>query len=114
MTKQTNKKKLPPRVKATESRVVVLQTNRRGKELVIRSNPTMEEVERFVADQHRRLSAGLNSGDDPDGAVPSFGILYGVEYESEKARIDPAVEGRPIRIKGTLSKSNWPHWAKEK
>lgn len=111
--KTATKSKLPPRVDQTPDRVVVLQTNSKGKELVIRSNPTTEQVESFVASQHQRYAAGQNSGDDTSDPVPSFAILHAVEYESEKARVNPQIEGRPIRIKGTLPKKNWPDWAKK-
>ena len=106
------KKRLPPRVKESLTRVVVLQTATQGHQLVIRSNPTTEQVESFVADQHRRHAAGVDSGtDERDRPVPSFAILRAVEYATEKDRNDPTIKGRPIRIKGTLPKSQWPSWA---
>lgn len=82
-----------PRRKANPDRVVLMKTHV-GVPLMMRANPTVEEVRGFVAEHNRRYEAGEPGG--PSG-IPAFNILGATYYESE-SDADADIGGTPIDL----------------
>ena len=67
------------KAKVNPNRVAVLETNV-GSPLIIRSNPTVKEVRRFIQENNRRYHAGEAGG--PSGQ-PSVLVKSAAFHESE-------------------------------
>ncbi len=72
--------------KKVQERVAVLRTHLDW-DLVIRANPTDEEVLGFVVEHNRRYHAGLPGG--PSG-IPAFLVTQVQFYADETDKDDPA------------------------
>jgi len=72
-----------------------------GDPLIIRSNPTVEEIKGFVVEHNRRHAAGLPGG--PDG-YPAVRIMEAVYYDDEllwkHGNVDTV--GEPIDLSDVL------------
>lgn len=67
--------------KALENSVVVLETHI-GHDLVIRANPSDDEVRGFAEEHHRRYIAGEPGG--PSG-IPAYRLFNAKRYVSEES-----------------------------
>lgn len=81
-----------------DARVVVLHTHT-GQPLILRSNPSEDEVKGFVREHNRRFHAGEAGG--PSG-LPSRLIQFAEEYDREEDLYDTNSEGREIDISDVL------------
>ena len=80
------------------SRIVVLETHT-GQPLILRSNPSKEEVDAFVEEHNRRYHAGEAGG--PSG-LPSRLIKSAHEYDREEDLYDTETEGREVDLSDAL------------
>lgn len=72
--------------KALENSVVVIDTHV-GHDLVIRANPSDEDVRGFVAEHHRRYIAGEPGG--PSG-IPAYRLFTAKRYTDEESYLGGA------------------------
>ena len=91
------KAKLP--TKKNPLRVAVLVTAE-GQPLILRSNPTLQEVRGFVREHNRRFNAGEPGG--PSG-LPARQIVSAQYFESEDDLSDLEKTGADIDISGALA-----------
>lgn len=85
--------------KKNPRRIAVLATSDGGS-LILRSNPTLQEVRGFVREQNRRFAAGKPGG--PDG-YPAKQIISASYHEDERDLTDSV--GTEINISAALKVS---------
>lgn len=73
-------------------KVAVLETDN-GERLIIRSNPTVEEVQAFVTEQNRRYHAGEKRGSDAPALLVHEGNFYPTELD-----INDDSKKKPIKL----------------
>lgn len=91
--------------KVNPDRVAALYTHV-GEVLVLRANPTEEEVLGFVAEHTRRYYSGEPGG--PSG-IPPYLIHKVVFYDSESDIYDDSKNGPELDISSALPKIEFPN-----
>ncbi len=83
----------------SSTRVAVMATTG-GQPLILRGNPTLEEVKGFIREQNRRYDLRLPGG--PSG-VPAKQIISAEFYEHERDLRDLSKSGTAIDISDIVS-----------